>query len=651
MTTDEAARLSADPTTDPEILRRIVVARPDLAPVIAQHPRLDGPLAQALVALDDRAVDTVLAWRQPPPGGWGRDLVPEALGVHAMPRATSPEPATTPSPRVTEPPSSVPAPQQQPRAASGGYEGRPDLSNSAVFADPEVRGDAAGAGQVESKKAGRGRKAALVAGITAACVALAGAGGWLVHNFTKDGTSKGGTNTTLELQPYPSQPKATWTLKFEDAVAAAQSVNPDVDPTAANLSWDAYGDLALVSVTSWSGDDESADSATIAVDLTSGKVIWTLNPTQVLPGSKDVYCGFFGVGVITCTDANQTKAAWIDQKTGTPTQFDGDWVEVVRGVVLKTEYVSDGQVKLTAEESGKRLWDLSLSVPVENSRLLTHKPEEFANFTRAVSTSSTDDESSDLVTVALAKEGTCQTDYSGDTVTADSVCAASDGQYYIGVSLKTGKVRYSGQYLPLLDVGNELIVQDESKTQTTVSDGEPEMSLSTALVLNANGEQTGSINVHSVGGGWIGGSFAVNGSDVAVFDTDSVSLYEAGKWGQPSWTISSIAGEYGQNTGAVLQDTVIVFTTKYDDSGNNVYSVVGYDVRNGAERWREDARLLGIDDNLVILLSDLDRGIKAVSPDTGLEAWSYEADGTITRAGKWIIQCDWQKNCSGLKSP
>ncbi len=104
---------ASQPGTDPEVLARIVDARPDLRPLVAANPSTPRPVLERLAALGDVAVDAALARRAGGP-------------VTPGPAPARPDPFAPPAARDPfAPPAGAPAPPAGAYGQPGGYGAAP----------------------------------------------------------------------------------------------------------------------------------------------------------------------------------------------------------------------------------------------------------------------------------------------------------------------------------------------------------------------------------------------------------------------------------------------------------------------------------------------------------------------------------------------
>lgn len=703
MTHSDAARVVADRATLATVLLEVLRTRPDLAVEIATHPNVDDELLHALAALNDTAVDSVLMWRQPPADGWGRELsgkpdstAPDAVVVSP---AAPDRAATTGQARDFPPPSALDELHQPDRS------GRGHLADDRTI-DGSGRGPwggAADSGASHSWGDRWRRHRGFVAAMACACLVVLGAGvaiSQLLPNpvgsdapttSPQDGPpTNGGASpdpTVADpivdelpvllgddekplgrwlLQRYSSLPYEEWTLAKSDLVAAAQTVDPELDPDEASVWLRSRDFAALASVSSaQKSDPEEWTTVLIGVDLTTGDFGVPFNPPDVIPGATFLSCDWEGDGMLACMDESRSSTALVDYLTGESTVLTGDWPRVAAGRVLRfvpdassnTDGVGpavDGDdsedatrgVTITAQDNLETTqWETRVTLADEFATQLQRRdfgPDAF--FSPIVVEEPYED--SGLITVSFRAPGSCMGDgkiRKNDVSPIDSdeqSCFEYGEAYHVGIDAETGEVRYSGPLKPVALVGGDLIAQDPALTvRRDASDsGETPFDIG-GSVIATDGTVRGSISLPGVGSPSLAQFLIIDGDRALVLKNDRIEAYGDGQWDDPQWSVAEPLGLGGSREGFILGDAAYVstFTGSAEGGGGGESLVTAYDLSNGARLWSRDANLLGTDGSVVVISTNLSPTMMGVVPTTGVQVWELNLPGTAQREGEHLV--------------
>ncbi|GAA2239352.1 hypothetical protein GCM10010401_09740 [Rarobacter faecitabidus] len=658
--TDDSYDIASNPATDPDTLLALLSNHPQLGFTIASHPRLTDQILHELTALDDRAVDSVLVWRQAPADGWRRPLRPGGQvfagnGKEApVPREVTTHDGTT-------------------RDASG------------VSADT-----AASAGRKRSGgRRSRRHTRALVGGLAAVLILTAGTAWWLGDRNSRDSVTPPGPiaapsanqpdavtiDPLLEqkwwLRPYPTAPEVAWRVDRAQAMDLARTVQPSLDQATANLGISGSGDRGLLAVSSnavTSGDSDDPDGSWVEVDLgihlASGELLWAINPSVVTPGEDYLSCTPVP-SFVWCRNASDTKIAVIDNENGFPTVFSGDWSRQVGDTIVR--FTANGTADSGAEGStrsvtvvGERLnqllWETEIDVPADQARLLTRPDFGTGDFVSPVMISEPV-AGSGLYAVQFRKEGACygETEIDKDRSADDPACLDDTDAYYVGIAAATGEVVYSGTKMPIVKIGENLLVQDPAATVVTQERIDTDFeaySSSYALhgsILAPDGTTLGDIDVAKTGFSQLGELVSVSGDHLAFFHDDAISVYSPGHFSEPSWTAALPTGTQGYSDGFIVGPNLIVGSVIEDIDAAQEHEVTAYNLEDGLKLWHRDARLLGTDGVRVIVNESSTMTLQAISLRTGLVLWESNDAWGGERQGSWLVRCQ-DEACEGLAS-
>ncbi|GAA2519333.1 hypothetical protein [Rarobacter incanus] len=625
--------LAADPRTSSRRLLQLLDDSPALAPLIAQNPGADDTVLLRLAALNRPEIDRHLAWRKPPAAGWGRSL---NIGA-----------ATTP-----------------PRD--------PETAPPADFFAAEFGGEATDAKEPGSAASPKRRSKAFVASVVAAAIVVGGGGAWVAVSMGNRAGQPDVADQALRINDYPNEPSAAWTIPYSDLAAAITAVDPGAATDDGSVGWSSSGDLGIASVTLMDANDTAGATETdenpivygidvdvitpsvtfdVAVNLESGTVMGALDPAKIFPDVEGpvMSCLPAGDDLAYCNERTTLTSTLYQISTGATTAL-GPQATVLGDTVYDLVATADGAALTIAARRGLiPAWQSIVAVPAAYQSAAAADRSSLPQWIPAVSLSAPD-LGMGIVVLSVRPLGSCAALDESQVLTSSgevaASCPAESGGYYFAIKPDNGEVVYQGSMPPMAYLDPDTVLRDEAGDDVSGYEENGLQQVQSALVVaDAHGSEIAWLTVEGTP------YLAATGTTAVIGGGNEVAAFATNGWDKPVWTVPMPVGAGGANEPLIMGDKVIVASTvpATGSQSDPTSNVIALEADSGATAWQATGRPLAVDSKRVFIADEFTRTVSAVNAKSGETVWTYTAQRTLNLAGSWLIDCDWENNCSGLR--
>ncbi|SNS90831.1 hypothetical protein SAMN06309944_1322 [Micrococcales bacterium KH10] len=626
MNPEEAREIVGSGASTPEQLLAALEYSSALAPQIAGHPRADVRVLDALLALQDPQVDAVLAWRQPPPGGWDRPLILVRL-----------------SPDAVIPQSSAQTSQNDSHYLIEGS--RVARTFGTPNEDASLPGGFVGAGSTNNERKNPRRKRWLVAAAVVALIAVLGtAAVW------KWSPSKPAPGQDVTMRSYLTIPEKAWTLTPNDFARAASRAGLAFGSEPIFV-WQGHGDRGLVTVTAESSRLIGTEgliagrhevNVHFGVDLTKGVINWVIDSQNFEDGDEYDSCRLSGQDLVICTYFNQEGEAReiaFDGRTGqrlvTP---NGSWVGAHGLIITATPNQQEGFVRFAAVRNDERLWHSDVSLAADYlETLVAHADDDwaFTSFENAAI--------EDAVVLQVSRPVTCDFDESAYEDDEVVVCTEyNSGSTYIALDSANGE---------------ELLVSEEPlhwrQGSRWITDTPPQPvseedhDWQPYQVIDTTTGATTPLPVTVPSDIGLTTSVQSDGDVVLVQAAGEITAFHIGNWDVPLWEAKvSEPEDYGVSVHLGGGIVVVDVPPSADSALPN--EVSGRDLGTGQQLWVRNAHIIAVDKQVAIVTPGFTQAVAAFSIVDNKDYWNHQPAGWVESVGSWLVDCDVNQNCGGL---